>query len=278
MRSSQTSVSFGFFMVALAFLFTPVASAQNVPFPIPMPAPGSFDNCPGDYGFSIANVTVQPGEIFELVFSLDSTNPIGVFDFAISSPSPASCQFLTTETGAGLEAFVDANGLPGQCDMFTNPDLIYAFWSAYPLSVLYDSSIYGTEVYRITCVAGMTPGEIVVPWLVQGGIWQPWQCGEVIVTIADQTPALTEVMRGDVNLDTSCNLTDAINLLDYLYVGNFDTTCPDACDVDDSGSVNLADAVNLLSGLFGGGFMLEDTCKADTTADTLAECIGSPCP
>ena len=226
---------------------------------------------------SIADVTVQPGEIFELVVSVDNPNPIEGFAWALFSPSPANCQFLTIEPGAGIEAYSAANGTlpPGSCDVFAHPDQVFGmmFFANGP----YQSSIYGTEMFRMTCVAGMTPGEVALPWTVEGN-GAGYACGETIVTIADPTPALTEVMRGDVNLDTSCNLTDAINLLDYLYVGNFDTTCPDACDVDDSGSVNLADAVNLLSGLFGGGFMLEDTCKADTTADTLAECIGSPCP
>ncbi len=275
MRSSQTSVSLGFLMVALAFLFAPVASAQNVPFPNPLPGGGA--PCPNSFGMSIADVTVQPGEIFELVVSLDNPNPIEGFVWGINSPSPASCQFLTTETGAGIAAYSAANGTlpPGTCDLFTTPAEVFGFMMF--MYGPYQSSIYGTEIFRITCVAGMNPGEVVLPWLVEGngtGLF----CGEVIVTIADPTPALTEVMRGDVNLDTSCNLTDAINLLDYLYVGNFDTTCPDACDVDDSGSVNLADAVNLLSGLFGGGFMLEDRCMPDATTDLLAECIGSPCP
>ena len=124
----------------------------------------------------------------------------------------------------------------------------------------------------------MTPGEVTLPWFYTSSTSMNGFSGEVIVTIADPTPAINEVMRGDVNLDSSCNLTDAINLLDYLYVGNFESTCMDACDIDDSGNVNLADAVNLLSGLFGGGFNLEDACKADGTPDNLAECIGSPCP
>ena len=144
--------------------------------------------------------------------------------------------------------------------------------------VPYQSSIYGNEIYRISCAAGMTPGEVTLPWFYTSSTSMNGFSGEVIVTIADPTPAINEVMRGDVNLDSSCNLTDAINLLDYLYVGNFESTCMDACDIDDSGNVNLADAVNLLSGLFGGGFNLEDACKADGTPDNLAECIGSPCP
>ena len=275
MNTSQPSLSFGFLMVALAFLFTPVASAQNVPFPIP----GGGGACPNSFGMSIADVTVQPGEIFEMVVSVDNPNPIEGFVLTLISPSPADCQILTTELGAGVEAYAAANGTlpPGDCDVVVWPDGSVTTGAMIFSNGPYQSSIYGTEMYTITCVAGMTPGEVLLPWTVDEH-YVGYSCGAVIVTIADPTPAVTEVMRGDVNLDTSCNLTDAINLLDYLYVGNFDTTCPDACDVDDSGSVNLADAVNLLSGLFGGGFMMEDTCKADTTADTLAECIGSPCP
>ncbi|NCF98483.1 MAG: hypothetical protein GWP39_03110 [Planctomycetia bacterium] len=256
-------------------LISPIAiQAQNVPLPIPGP----------ELGITCEDISVQPGEIFDLVFQFDNPNPVIQWSLTLNSNSPSNCQFLSMNTGAAINAFVAANGwLPtGQCDIFVIPSQVtalMAFWNTPPFS----SSIYGNEIYRLTCVAGMTPMEVTLPFFAFGdfgsSIGEISSNGEITVTINDPSvPEEPGLMRGDVNMDNSCNLTDAINLLDYLYVGNFDTSCADACDVDDSGSVNLADAVNLLSGLFGGGFRLEDSCKPDGTPDLLTECVGSNCP
>ena len=59
--------------------------------------------------------------------------------------------------------------------------------------------------------------------------------------------------RGDVLADGSVQLTDAINLLQHLFVGGEDVACPDAADVNDDGDLNLTDAVGILVYLFGGG-------------------------
>ncbi len=87
-------------------------------------------------------------------------------------------------------------------------------------------------------------------------------------------PGLTtpEFVRGDVNGDLGVNITDAINILAYLFQGGADPTCLDAADVNDDGAVNLTDAVALLNYLFRG----ESAPAApypeqgvDTTADDL---------
>ena len=250
-------------------MFPLAIQAQNIPFPPTNPgAP--------DAGVSCADVIVQPGEIFELVFMLDNPNPIIQWGFLANSLSASDCQFLTMNTGAAIDAYEAANGaIPlGQCDIAAVEEEVSAVM-IFP--TLFSSAMYGNEIYRLTCVAGMTPKEVTIPFLFL--TTAAGTQGQVVVTIADPSaPADPGMMRGDVNLDNSCNLTDAINLLDYLYVGNFEATCADSCDVDDSGSVNLADAVNLLSGLFSGGFILEDTCKPDTTPDPLEECLESTCP
>lgn len=148
-----------------------------------------------------------------------------------------------------------------------------AFWNTPPFS----SSIYGNEIYRLTCVAGMTPMEVTLPFFAFGDFGS--SNGEITVTINDPSaPEAPGLMRGDVNMDYSCKRADAIHLLDYLYIGDFDAPCADSCDVDDSGNINLADAVNLLSALFGGSFPIDDTCKVDATHDSLPECLGSDYP
>lgn len=260
-----------FFLALVLCAAAASLGAQNVP----LPPPGGGNGV--DLGVTIADITVDPGEFFELVFDLNHPLPVSDFFFAIDSMA-TSCQFLSVELGEGIDAYATANGSlpPGQCDIIVTPEAIQTFMFFQP--VPYEVSSYGTEIYRIHAVAGQTPGETALSFFAWSSFGES-SVGVVKVTIADPSvPETPGLMRGDVNLDASCNLTDAILMLDYLYLGNFDAPCADSCDVDDSGSVNLADAVNLLSGLFGGGFPLDDTCQLDSTEDNLAECLDSPCP
>ena len=59
-------------------------------------------------------------------------------------------------------------------------------------------------------------------------------------------------IRGDVDEDSTVNLTDAVTILNVLFTGA-DPHCKAACDVDGSQSVSITDAVLLLSFLFQGG-------------------------
>ena len=61
-------------------------------------------------------------------------------------------------------------------------------------------------------------------------------------------------LRGDVNRDGSTNITDVMNILDYLFKGithpRFD---PVAADVNTDGQVSLTDGIYLLNWCFRGG-------------------------
>ena len=88
--------------------------------------------------------------------------------------------------------------------------------------------------------------------------------------------------RGDVNLDGSTNVADAIYHLAYLFGGGGDPGCFDSADINDDGGVNISDAITLLESLFGGGGSLPEPtgdCNIDPTDDTL-ECDdnGGTCP
>jgi hypothetical protein len=58
---------------------------------------------------------------------------------------------------------------------------------------------------------------------------------------------------GDVDLDYSLSLADAVTLLGELFQGRTEVVCPQAADFNDDGAVNLADAVGVLNLLFRGG-------------------------
>ncbi len=89
-------------------------------------------------------------------------------------------------------------------------------------------------------------------------------------------------LRGDVNLDGSTNVADAIFHLAYLFSGGIAPGCFDSADVNDDGGINISDAITLLESLFGGGGPIPPPtgdCDVDPTPDAL-ECdsTGGTCP
>ncbi|MBI4584446.1 MAG: hypothetical protein HY717_10530 [Planctomycetes bacterium] len=56
--------------------------------------------------------------------------------------------------------------------------------------------------------------------------------------------------RGDVEEDRELDITDAIAVLEYLFLGRRQPACLDAADVDDNGAVEITDAIVLLTYLF----------------------------
>lgn len=63
-------------------------------------------------------------------------------------------------------------------------------------------------------------------------------------------------VRGDTNGNQLVNISDAVVLLGYLFLGGEPVTCLDAADSNDSGTINVADAAYILNFLFRGGTML----------------------
>jgi hypothetical protein len=59
-------------------------------------------------------------------------------------------------------------------------------------------------------------------------------------------------LRGDANLDTRANLADGAAILQHLFLGG-EIGCRDAGDFNDNGVLELTDATNLLKYLFQGG-------------------------
>ena len=84
--------------------------------------------------------------------------------------------------------------------------------------------------------------------------------------------------RGDV-VATDCrvNVSDAVAILNYLFISGVVPDCLDAADTDDSGDIVLTDAVRILNYLFLGGEPPEDpgplTAGPDPTGDDLPDCV-----
>ncbi len=60
-------------------------------------------------------------------------------------------------------------------------------------------------------------------------------------------------LRGDVDNNRTVDLSDAVVLLNFLFLEKVALDCEDAADVDDSGAIDLSDPVNLLEFQFAGG-------------------------
>jgi len=60
-------------------------------------------------------------------------------------------------------------------------------------------------------------------------------------------------LRGDLNGDGTDDVSDAVSILGYLFLGEAAPRCRDMADVDDGGSVEITDPIYLLDYLFLGG-------------------------
>jgi hypothetical protein len=97
-------------------------------------------------------------------------------------------------------------------------------------------------------------------------------------------PALAQqarFVRGDINIDDSVTLTDAIVGLEFLFLKGETPRCLDALDVDDDGELTISDPVNVLLFLFQGDAPPAapfPDCGEDPSDDAL-DCVEfTPCP
>ena len=84
-------------------------------------------------------------------------------------------------------------------------------------------------------------------------------------------------LRGDSNGDRKIQLSDAVHVLGYLFLGTGAPACLDAADGNDDGRLELTDAIYVLSYLFLGGLPPPapfPNAGTDPTADDLG-CHGS---
>jgi len=63
-------------------------------------------------------------------------------------------------------------------------------------------------------------------------------------------------VRGDANGDSRVDISDAISVLGFLFLGDSEPACMDGADADDSGDLLITDAIAILGQLFSGGVHL----------------------
>jgi hypothetical protein len=83
----------------------------------------------------------------------------------------------------------------------------------------------------------------------------------------------TRFERGDTNTDGSTDISDAVAILNYLFLGVGNIPCLQAADSNDDGALDMSDAVTILGFLFLGGKTIEPPfgiCGVDPTGHDLA--------
>lgn len=96
----------------------------------------------------------------------------------------------------------------------------------------------------------------------------------VLLCVPDQ------FIRGDCLPDGRRDITDAINILNYLFLGSLEPTCLDACDSNDDEILNITDAIHLLGFLFLGTApppAPAGECGLDPAGSDL-DCCATICP
>ena len=107
----------------------------------------------------------------------------------------------------------------------------------------------GTTILELQNRVG--PGELHNVFAIDGfGALPLLKSSVVTILEVDVLPQVFK--RGDVDWNRDVDLTDAINILGYLFLGGTSPLCLDAADTDDSGSVDIADSIALLGYLFTG--------------------------
>jgi hypothetical protein len=80
--------------------------------------------------------------------------------------------------------------------------------------------------------------------------------------------------RGDVDANGTLEITDPINLLGFLFLGEAQPPCFDAADADDNGSHEITDAVAILGFLFLGEAEPPDPGPSSCGPDPTEEAAG----
>ncbi len=153
-----------------------------------------------------------------------------------------------------------------------------------------------------TCTAPVTwaPLELIdncsggsITSSVPSGAEFPVGVTEVLVTATDASgnsssgsftviveECFSDFVRGDANDDGAVDISDAIVIIGYIFLGT-QSDCHDALDCNDSGNIDISDAIHHFNTLFQGGPPPPppfDVCGLDPTADSLVCELYQHCP
>ncbi|MBI4583420.1 MAG: PKD domain-containing protein [Planctomycetes bacterium] len=100
---------------------------------------------------------------------------------------------------------------------------------------------------------GLGPNKLSCVYIVDGIERIPGLTSGTVSILRVLFPLPRSFIRGDVDGDGQPSITDAIDLLQYLFLGTYELRCEDAADPVDAGQLDISGAIAILSYLFLGG-------------------------
>jgi hypothetical protein len=199
----------------------------------------------------------RDGEVMPIARPGD-TLPGGVM--ATAAPFPTAAWINRPGEVAFVASHESTPDGPGICPENQDPDHGLYVWSEGRIRLVVRS---GDVIPDLGVVAAFLPPDYLceeVPW---PGTGTPTnESGQILFTavLADRsgvllvaTPAApvgATFRRGDANASGTLELTDAIVVLGYLFLGSERPACADAADANDNGTLELTDAIFILNYLF----------------------------
>lgn len=102
------------------------------------------------------------------------------------------------------------------------------------------------------------------------------------ILVRDESGPDDDFRRGDFDGNGRVQITDAVNVFSYLFLGGAEPLCFDAADADDDGAIKITDGIRVLNTLFLGADSVEPPgildCGPDPGADSFPSCIYDACP
>jgi hypothetical protein len=250
--------------------------------------PAASQEEPGPAGKSLRlelpTVTTRVGEQFEVRLQAHTGTPLSVFALRVEA-APAQVRLRSWSFGEGLLNHIAEHGEPPACDIVVYPDGSRMF-AVMVMDPPFSSQDHGSECFVLRFqVEAESPG---MTCILYSGDTPDYEPGDDLLTVISRmTPerrcapvviagGLT-IRRGDADGDTRRTITDAIHILDHLFLGAPEPDCADASDANDDGLVNVSDGVFLLGVLFLGTDPPWMDCGPDRTTDSLPECSGPSC-
>jgi hypothetical protein len=194
-----------------------------------------------------------------------ASEALNLADIAALAVGSDGALYAAEETGlvlrlVDLDGDGDASG-EGEASVWLDATAPVPVRDPNDMQLLADGSLLVADgsmdtVFRVQDLNGdgdaLDEGE-VVRLVLDGGQSLATPSGIAAVVVRDQPPVEERFVRGDVNGDERVDLSDAVSILGYLFLGQSVQVCPDVMDIDDAGDVNISDPIYLLNFLFLGG-------------------------
>ncbi len=191
-------------------------------------------------------------------------------------PDPAEVELVNGKAPVTLDGSKSSNGAPGIDDC---AQVLSFKWTQLDGPPGKTATIVSPTA-DVTEVQFDFPGDYTFELEVNDGATvDDTATAEATVTVTG-APAQTSFRRGDSDGNAELQLTDAVRILNVLFLGAGVINCQDAADADDNGALQLTDAVRILNVLFLGTGTIPapgpQSCGDDTTLDALADCVYDP--